>query len=188
MLRKALHVTTLVIPVAYASGLAQPVVVTLLAGAVAVAGVVEVARRRSSTWRLRFEALCGPLLRTREHQEVVGATWLFVGFFGVAMLAPKAAAIAAMCAVSAGDAAASMVGRSVGRVRLGPRKTLEGTLAGFGVTLLAAIGIAQMPMAVAGLVAAAAMLAELPEGPGDDNVRVVVVAAVVGTLASHWMA
>lgn len=54
------------------------------------------------------------------------------------------AALAGILAIGLGDAAASIVGSRFGRVQIAPksRKTLEGTLAGAGVVILAWVGLA----------------------------------------------
>jgi dolichol kinase len=181
--RKALHLTTTIVPLAYAGGLPQPVVVVALATLVVIAIVVEVARHGSPRWRQRFERLVGPLLRGPEHAGIAGATWLLGGFLLVAALAPRPAAIAAMWAVAAGDAAASIVGRSVGRIRLGSRKTLEGLVAGFAVTAAGTACLTGLSWPAAILTGAVAAAAELPERPGDDNVRVAIATALVVVLA-----
>jgi len=109
--RKALHVTSAVVPVAYATGVPRAVLLPLLLALVAVAAAVELARRRSDRARERFLRATGLLLRAHEHQRLSGATWLLVSFALAVALYPRAVAVAAMWGVAIGDASAAVVGR-----------------------------------------------------------------------------
>ena len=170
--RKSIHVATVVVPIAYARGLSREVVLAGLGFLLLVALLVEVARVRSARVGATFTRAVGAMLREHERLRWSGATWMLLAFVLAALLFPRDAAVAAMCAVSLGDAAAAVVGRAVGRVRLVHGKTLEGAAACAVATAAAAALVAGLPLGacVAGGVAAAA--AELPARPFDDNVRV----------------
>lgn len=181
--RKAIHLSSAAIPVAYAWLFSQRVMLLLLVAACAVALAVEVGRRRSPAVASLFSRTVGPMLRSHETERAVGATWMLLSYLLVVAVAPKPAAIAGMCAVSLGDGVAALVGRAIGRVRLGTTgKSLEGAIACFLVTMAAAIGIAELGTAAAALAALVATLAELPRGPGDDNARV-----ALATTAAAWV-
>ena len=171
--RKLLHVSSAVAPLAYAAGLPRERLLTALGVLLVVAGLVELARRRHAIVHERFVRATGVLLRGHEHQRVVGATWMLLAFVAAVWLLPRDVAIAVMWAVAVGDAAAAVVGKSLGRLRIGrSSKTLEGSVAcclatGAGALLVA--GLAPAESGVAGLAAAAA---EWPDTPLDDNVRV----------------
>src|SRR5687768_12641610 len=146
---------------------------------------VEIARHHSTTVRAGFSRLFAPLLRDHEHAGVSGATWLLVSFFLVLLLLPRQAAIAAMWAVSLGDATAALAGRALGRHRLtrDSSKTLEGSVACAAISFLGAWLVAGLPI---GLSAGAGILAAAAEWPGhplDDNLRI---AAVVGGGILLW--
>ena len=78
-----------------------------------------------------------------------------------------------MWAVAVGDAMAAIVGRTLGRHRVGrSTKTIEGSIACAIITAAGAFVVAQlapMPSIVAGIAAA---LGEWPTGPLDDNLRI----------------
>jgi dolichol kinase len=78
-----------------------------------------------------------------------------------------------MWAVAVGDAAAAIIGRTIGRHRIGrSAKSIEGSIACAVVTSVGALTIASLapvPSIVAGIAAA---LGEWPSGPLDDNVRI----------------
>jgi dolichol kinase len=94
-------------------------------------------------------------------------------------------AIGAMWAVAVGDASAALVGRLLGRHRIGrSAKTIEGSIACMVMTALGALliaGLSPMLSMAAGLIAATA---EWPSWPLDDNIRIGVTVGV-GILLCH---
>ena len=109
--RKALHVSTAVVPVAYAAGLDRGFVSGVLLALLAIAIVVEVARRSAGGARV-FSRYTGLLLREHEHAGAwAGATWLLLAFVVAVLAFPREVAVAAMLGVSLGDAAGAVVGR-----------------------------------------------------------------------------
>ncbi len=197
--RKAIHLASSAVPVAYAAGLARPVLLAALGAAGAVALGVETARRRSARARAAFDGAVGPLLRAHERDRWSGATWMCAAYALAVLIFPRREAVAAMLAVAVGDAAAAVVGRvaAARRERRTPAdaaagvapaagagaKTWEGSAACAAATTLAALVVARLPAAGALAAGAAAALAERPRGPLDDNVRV---AAAAG--AAAWLA
>lgn len=184
LMRKAIHVQSVAVPAGYALGVPRSLLVAMVAVLVVTALVIEAGRRRSPWLRERFARTFAPLLREHEHSGLAGATWLLVAFLLAVMLLPRSAAIAAMWAVSVGDATAALVGRWIGRRRLtSGSKTLEGSAAcalasGAGAWLVA--GLPAGASLVAGSLAA---LAEWPSRPLDDNMRI---ALVVGGGIFLW--
>jgi dolichol kinase len=176
--RKALHLVFAAVPVALAAGAPRDTVLAILGGMLAVAVVLEVARRRSAAVATTFTRMVGPLLREEESDRWTGATWLILVCLAAVWLLPRADAIAVTWAAAVGDASAALVGIPVGGrlVRLGPNagrgKSIEGSAACFLVTLAGAYALAGLSARVALLVAAAATAAEWPQSPVDDNVRV----------------
>jgi dolichol kinase len=173
------------VPVGYASGLPRALILPVLLGTTALAIVVELARTHSAPIRGSFHRITGILLRAHEHDRWSGATWLLISFTVVVFLFDRPIAITAMWAVAIGDAAAAVIGRTLGRTQLGAsRKTLEGSIAcaiatAAGASLVA--GLTAGMSALAGLIAA---VAEWPARPGDDNIRIGI-AVGTGILLSH---
>ena len=180
--RKALHLTSATVPVAYALGVPRAVLLPFLGTLVALALVVEVVRRRSARGRRAFVRATAPLLRAHEREGRAGATWMLVAFALAVWLLPRATAIAATWAVAVGDASAAIVGRSLGRVRIGAHgKSLEGSLACLVATALGVAVVAKLGPAAALAAGVAAAAAELPGRPLDDNVRVAAAVALAVT-------
>lgn len=169
--RKGLHLLSTAVPVSYAAGLSRPVVTWILAFALAAALAVEVARYRSARARSLFDSRVGALLREHEWHGASGATWMVVALLVAAVFFPRDVAIAAMCAVALGDAAAAIIGRAVA----GPavyRKSFGGSVACFAASAISARAIADFAWAEALIVGLIAALAERPRRPMDDNLRI----------------
>lgn len=196
--RKALHITSASVPLAYAAGLPRRALLASLAALLAVALVVELGRARSERVRAHFTRATGALLRAHEHHRWSGATWLLAAFLIAALLFPRDVAVAAMWAVALGDASAAVVGRWLGRHRLpaalaggfprssaassagssagsfasGAAKTLEGSAACALAAFLGAALVARLGAGASVVAALLAAVAEAPARPLDDNVRV----------------
>ncbi|MGH7718734.1 MAG: hypothetical protein ACREON_07820 [Gemmatimonadaceae bacterium] len=184
MARKAIHLLSVAIPLLYAGGLPRRALLVVLSVASVVALTVEVGRARHARTRELFHRATGPMLRPHEHTRWCGATWLALSFLGSVALYPPDVAIAAMWGVAVGDAAAALVGRALGRHPIGHSgKTLEGTVACFSAVLLGALMVARLSWVESFLAAAAAAVAEIPQRPLDDNVRV---AAAIGAGILLW--
>lgn len=187
--RKSLHAATVVVPIAYARpGVSRDWVLGASGALLLVAFVVELARARSARMERAFGDAFGAMLREHERRAAAaprfaGATWLLLAFALAVLLFPRDLAVAAMCAVSLGDAAAAMVGRAIGRVRLRNGKSLEGAMACALATALGALFVARLGVVECLVGGACAALAELPARPLDDNVRV---ALATGTGILLW--
>jgi dolichol kinase len=173
------------IPILYAAGMRRTLLLMLLAAGSLVALLIELGRVRVAFVGDAFLRVTRPLLRAHEHRKWSGATWLLLSFLLVVALFPPPIAIAAMWAVSVGDASAALVGRAIGGYRIGGSpKTLAGSVACAVVTLVGALFVADLAIVesvIGGLVSA---VAEWPSAPGDDNIRIGL-AVATGILLSH---
>lgn len=171
--RKGLHLLSTVVPISYAAGVSQAVVVWVLVLALAVALAVEIGRHQSVRARTLFDTTVGGLLREHERRGPSGATWLVLSLLVAAVVFPRDVAIAAMCAVALGDAAAAIIGRAIAR-GTAHRKSFGGSTACFAASAIAARAIAGFAWREALLVGALATLAERPRRPLDDNLRIAI--------------
>ena len=183
--RKAIHLATALLPIAWGFGwVNHRGVVVLLSAAVVVALAVEFARHRGQAFARWFDARVGALLRGHEAQALSGATWLALGMWSAAMLAPTGAAIAALWAGAVGDASAAIVGRTAARMRTTPAvgKSLVGAVAGALATTAGVLWLTEATRWEAVALGGIAALAEWPTRPGDDNLRVVLAVALAATV------
>ena len=175
------------VPVAYAMGAPRRLVLGALLVACACALVVEIGRARSERIRLVFDRATGLLLREHERHRWSGATWLLLSFLLVTLLFDAPIAIAAMWAVAVGDASAAIVGRTVGRYRIGQsRKSIEGSIACAIVSAIGASLVAHLSLASSIAAGISASVAEWPARPIDDNMRIGI-AVGVGILLSRMV-
>jgi dolichol kinase len=170
--RKALHLLSTVIPLTYAVGVSRAIIAWSLVTAFSVAMVVEAARVRSSHVRTAFQSRFGTLLREHESHGLSGASWLITALLVAVIVFPRDVAIASMCAVSLGDAAAAIVGRALARSASDNRKTLGGSVACFAASAISARAIAGLTLPEAAFAGIVAALVERPRGPLDDNLRI----------------
>lgn len=183
--RKAIHLATAALPIAWGlAWIGRSAVVAALGVAVVVALAVEVARHRWAAVAAWFEARVGALLRRHEAHELSGATWLALGMWSAAVLAPPGAAIAALWAGAVGDASAAIVGRAVAARRrtVTTGKSLIGAAAGALATAAGVCWLTDAASWEALCLGGIAAMAEWPTRPGDDNLRVVLVVALAATL------
>lgn len=184
--RKAIHLLAAAVPIGLAAGVPRDLVAWGLAALLATAVAIELARMRVAPVRVLFLRLTSHLLRDHEHAGWSGASWMLAAHLLAVLLFPRATAIAALWAVSTGDAAAALVGRAAGRHRVASGKSLEGTAACFLVSLAGALWLAGLPAGAALVGAGAAALAELPSRPLDDNLRIVLATGIAISLWQLW--
>ena len=171
--RKALHLLWAIVPIAWALGVPRTIVLAVLLAASVSAVIIETARARIERVRALFHRAASMLLREHEHHRWSGATWLLLSFLIVALLFETPVAIAAMWAVAVGDASAAIIGRTIGRHRIGQSlKSIEGSIACAVVTAAGAMLVAELAPAVSIIAGIIAALAEWPARPFDDNMRI----------------
>lgn len=180
--RKALHLGTAALPIAWAFDVVDAAQLRLaLTAAVAVALSIEALRARSPRAAELFRSSVGAMLRRHESTRLTGATWLALAMAGVVWLAPPPAALAALWAAAVGDATAALAGLSLASWRgVAPdgRKSLAGSLAALLSTALGCLWLVAASWPVALTLGVVAALAEWPRRPLDDNLRVAVAVAL----------
>lgn len=175
--RKALHLSTAIVPLAWGLGFVTAASVrAALVAAVVVALSVELARRTWPGAQRQFHVRFGGILRVHEARAFTGSTWLALAMLAVVLVFPARAAIAALWAAAVGDGLASIVGRLTSRDP--SRKTWAGSLACAAATAAGAWWLVDAAIGPAILVGIAAAAAERPRVALDDNVRVTVAAGV----------
>ena len=153
--RKLLHGLAVALPagIFYGPGLLvlPPWSQTPIIGAMlALSLVAEALRFRNPSFALFFGRSFGSMLRTEEVNRLTGATYVFGGSFLCSLIAlqgpvASAAAFLGLTIFILGDAVAALVGKAIGRIRIGD-KTLEGSLGCFALCVfLAAVVFPRLP-------------------------------------------
>ncbi len=145
--RKLLHGLAVVLPAGIFYGpellKVQQWMTSVVIGALfAVSLAIEILRFRKPAFGELFRKWFGSMLRTGEATRLTGATYVLGGSFLCSLIALQgalapAAAFLALTIFILGDAAAALVGKGMGRVRIGD-KTLEGALGCFLLCFLLA--------------------------------------------------
>ena len=177
--RKGIHLASSIFPLAWGLGWVAPVVVKgVLAGGLAIAVGLEVARRTSPVAKHWFTRAFGGMLRAHESSGLTGATWILGAMLLCALLLPERAALCALWAGVVGDAAAALVGRTVASQAATKGKTWAGSIACAAASMVGPWWLAAAsPLAALGIGFVAA-LAERPRLVIDDNARVAVAAGL----------
>ncbi len=175
--RKAIHLTTVFIPLAVWFLPERQWRWPLILLTVAVL-VVDFARLGDHRFGRFFRSLVGPALRHHEERELLGSSYLAIACLLAAVLFPKPIAVASMGYLVLGDGLAGLVGRSWGRVPLAFRKTLEGTVTCLMANLLVGILVLRDPQAVL-LGAAVGTAVEFLPLPVDDNLAIPLISGTV---------
>ena len=138
--RKLLHGLAVLLPAGIFYGPELVVVsqytVPAIIGFLLVASLqIEYLRFRRPAFTKCFNKSFGSLLRSAEANQLTGATYVMAGTFLCSLIALQdlfacASAFLALTLFILGDAAAALVGKAIGRIKIGD-KTLEGTLGCF---------------------------------------------------------
>ena len=186
--RKLIHLSSLWMAAAIYF-LAQNEALVLFAVAAVAVLSYEVIRRQDNAVARLLEKILGAALRPDEKGKKFkpsGAIYMLIAAFLSTLLFPNLIAITAMSMMLTGDAAAALVGKRFGRVKV-LNKSIEGSAAFFVVALAtAAIIAASVPVATgymyaATIAAAAATTVELVSKKLyiDDNLSVPLAAGSV---------
>lgn len=131
--RKAIHLSSIAIPVTYAF-VSKTTLLTLLIPVTVLFVGTDIARLLSPSFRLFYHDHFGWLLRAHEKHEVEkrlnGATYVLLSATIGIMIFPKVIIITAFAILIVSDTIAALVGRKFGRHRF-LKKSFEGTLAFF---------------------------------------------------------
>ena len=138
--RKLLHVLVILLPVGVFYGPAifstdRQTIVFFTLFILLLSFAIEIARFRNTAFAKWYFDTFGSMLREEEKNKLTGATYVAAATFFCAWLSlvdERMAASACMGLILfiLGDAAAALVGKSMGRIRIG-EKTLEGALGCF---------------------------------------------------------
>jgi len=156
----------------------------------AAALLVEVSRLLVPSIRRLAGIVMGPFMRPSEQYGLTGALPFTGGVFLAFLLFPKPIALASMVPLLFGDRAGLLVGKSLGKTRIG-KKTLEGCLGCFSTTLAVYLILGWVwpeifPYRLAVLLGASIVgtLAEALPRPFDDNLTIPIAVGVFLSLVT----
>lgn len=162
--RKAFHMLALVYWAAF-TFLGWPRAGWVMAAWLGAVVVIETARLKSPSAERFLVGLFDGMMRETERRHYSGIIHTTGGSLAAMIIARGDAAIvgAAIGQLAFGDAAAALVGKAFGRIKiLGGKKSLEGTLAGFAAGYAAAVACGVRPGAAFASALAASAVELLP--------------------------
>lgn len=170
LIRKAIHVSFLVVPLAYFYGVPKYLVRDfLLAGTILSIGV-EILRLHEPRVRSFFKQFFGGLTRRHEKRALLGSTYLMIASLVSVELFSVEICTAALGALVLGDTAAALIGKKWGRIHpFGSRKSLEGSISLMVVSFLFSLLLVRLPWEIALVGAVVAAIFEFLPIPLDDN-------------------
>lgn len=129
LLRKGIHMISLLIPVCY-SFLDRRTALLIILPLTAAAIIIDVLMKRKNRVRDFIYVVFGKMLRPHEKGYFVlnGASWVLISAFVCILIFPKIITITAFSILIISDISAALIGRKFGRHRLFD-KSVEGTLA-----------------------------------------------------------
>ncbi len=170
--RKLIHMGSLVIPIGYVFVSKDGAIMPLL-GVTAFFLFFDIVRHYSQTMRLIYEKhLIGSVIRQRERNGLVGATYLMIGACLCVWFFDKPIAIVSLLVLIISDTAAALVGNTLGRTPLFGTKTLEGSMAFLLSALLIVFVYPGVPFLWGLAGAVAATLVEVLPLRIDDNLLI----------------
>ncbi len=185
--RKAIHLASLSIPIAYylsPASWSRNWEKALLASVI-LSLAIEIFRLHNPKIRTVFRHFFGELLRNHERVSLLGSTYLLIAVLLTLHLFDKPVAVLALGFLILGDTVAAIVGKSIGKIRLLGGKTLEGSLACLLVCYALTVFMPGIPFHVGLVGALTATVFELLPIPLDDNFRIPLSAGFAMELLLH---
>jgi len=131
LLRKAIHLSSLSIPIAYGI-FGKQFIFRLILLATILSIILDVMSHKVEAFRKFYLTLFGNLLRHHEAQNETlllnGASWVLIAAFVCILIFPQYIAITAFSILIISDTAAALIGRKIGKRKF-LDKSVEGTMA-----------------------------------------------------------
>lgn len=183
--RKIWHVIGVTTITVFYHNLSRPQALQTLVLVSVVSIFIDVFRQRSERFNKIVLRIMGPIMRESERTSIAGTTYLFMGVLIVVVIFPPSIVMLSLLFLAITDPVASYFGIRYGRDKLIGRKSLQGSMAAFFVSMLiAAIYFFTHNMMterilivsiLAGLIGAIAEIT--PVGDLDDNLVLPVVSS-----------
>jgi dolichol kinase len=183
--RKSFHLLSLMYVFGYWY-LPKKIVIFGLGIAIAIVTFFEYVRFKCSKVNNFFKKNFEGFYRAEEVGKISGLIWTLAGAFIAIVLFPnKSMVFASLLYLALGDAAAALVGRTIGRHKIFTSKSLEGSFACFTVCFIIGLFLFNVQFALIGAIAAT--LIEAIPWKFNDNFWMQIINAMVLTAISNIM-
>jgi dolichol kinase len=179
VLRKVVHLATLIIPIGYALVSEETVILILVPFFLALLSVDLLRLLHPGMAALFQKYFFGRVLREEEKPTLMGATYFIFSTILSILLFPRPIAIFSILILILADTAAALIGKWIGRIRISGKKTLEGSIA-FLITALLIVWISPNLNRLSGSLAAlGSAIVEILPIKLNDNLSIPLVAGAI---------
>jgi dolichol kinase len=134
--RKIWHFTGVLIMAIIYQNVEHSTAVQIMALISALFVIIDLLRRQMSNLNNWVVQTMGPIMRENERYHLAGTTYLMMGSLFVMVMFPKPIVVLTLVLLAIADPVASYVGILYGKDKIWGRKSLQGTLAAFIVSVV----------------------------------------------------
>ncbi len=178
VLRKMVHLATLIIPVGYALTSEETAIFFLVPFFIALLAVDLLRHFHSGLASLFEKYFFGRVLREEEKAAFMGSTYFIFATILTILLFPKSIAIASLFILILSDTAAAFIGKGIGKVKVFG-KTVEGSTAFLITSLLIVWIYPHLDRLSGSLAALGATVVEILPIRVNDNLSIPLVAGAI---------
>jgi len=172
-IRKLIHLSNLIIPISYYYVFQDKRFFLIsLFFFVLIFLAIDLFREKNKYIKILFNLFFNRMMRKHElNGALTGASWVMISAFFTILIFPKNIAILSLIFMSVGDTVAGLVGRRIGKLKIG-EKTLEGFLFGFLVCAIISYNYKLIPFSISIYGSLVGMIFEVLPLPLDDNLKI----------------
>ena len=172
-IRKLIHLSNLIIPFSYYYVFQDKRFFLIsLFFFVLIFLAIDLFREKNKYIKILFNLFFNRMMRKHElNGALTGATWVMISAFFTILIFPKNIAILSLIFMSVGDTVAGLVGRRVGKLKIG-EKTLEGFVFGFLICVIISYNYKLIPFSISIYGSLVGMIFEVLPLPLDDNLKI----------------
>ena len=172
-IRKLIHLSNLIIPILYYYVFHDKRFFLIsLFFFVLIFLAIDLFREKNKYIKILFNLFFNRMMRKHElNGALTGASWVMISAFFTILIFPKNIAILSLIFMSVGDTVAGLVGRRVGKLKIG-EKTLEGFVFGFLACAIISYNYKLIPFSISIYGSLVGMIFEVLPLPLDDNLKI----------------
>ena len=172
-IRKLIHLSNLTIPISYYYVFQDKTFFLLcLFFLVLIFISIDLLREKNKYIKIFFNLFFNRMMRKHELDgALTGASWVMISAFVTILIFPKNIAILSLIFMSIGDTVAGLVGRRIGKLKIG-EKTVEGFVFGFLACALISYNYKLIPFSISIYGSLVGMIFEVLPLPLDDNLKI----------------
>ena len=172
-IRKLIHLSNLTIPISYYYVFQDKRFFLIsLFFFVLIFLAIDLFRDKNKYIKILFNLFFNRMMRKHElNGALTGASWVMISAFFTILIFPKNIAILSLIFMSVGDTVAGLVGRKIGKLKIG-EKTVEGFVFGFLACAIISYNYKLIPFSISIYGSLVGMIFEVLPLPLDDNLKI----------------